>query len=211
MKTQPSIGMKIVTGIICVALAGILLFGLWGIISDTFTKSQSFEQQLFTTSDPLPQSSAETAANELYAASASQPEVLASTLSGFPKALYAAGIEAVDATELDALMDSANGGEIQVQLLDVLFELLSDVDTEYRYTEWTGSVNMLYMAQRDPNAVPSPSNVYLYWEKTALTNTKVLAITVTTDGTTETAYYYLAGGFQRFTPEKGEFTKASSN
>lgn len=180
-------------------LAGCLVVLLCAGCATTTTveASSATTKQSITAAD----SSYSAVASELYDMCYRQPETLASTVSAFPSALRAVGIDDTSAINLDDSMDLEGGGKRQAALLDALKSVLEDPETQYSFVLWSGKCQMLHMGVRDENAPVAPDNLYLLWRETDLQDAKILIIdTSNSDGGKDIGLFFLEGGFLRFTP-----------
>lgn len=198
---KPSPAVIITGAIIVIALVSICLYGAYSV----------FARDEPVVVDPLDGvqlgNSSEYAevVNALYKICHEQPEVLAATISAFPKQLQRNGVTVSDPKaapmNLDEMMNGENGGDVQLLLLVLLHNILEDPQTKFAFAEWSGPANILCMAKHDPDGPDSMENFYLYWEETNLEDAKVLGIVTGEDSRDhEFAYFDLAGGFQRFVP-----------
>lgn len=190
--------------IILLALAAIVLVGIKTVFMPVAPQHDPNLLPFATDQNYESLSTAE-ARQALLELCASQPEVLAATVSAFPSVITdVAGLSETDPIALDELMDGENAADTQLALLQTLRLLLDAPGVSYQYGKYSGTGDLLYLRMRDPNAKLDPSNLELVWDQAEMKNAKVLIVTANYDDRIrEVGYFYLAGGFQRLKPTNG--------
>lgn len=210
-----------VIAICLILLAGGVLFGC----SSQNVASDDPALMPFASGD-YEKSNTSESADQLYRLCTMQPEVLASTMSAFPTVVTEVlGLNDADPLALEAVLEGENGGELQLDMLGVLKSLMANPGVKYRFANYTGACDLLYLSECEPvvnlEALPNQNSsenqqnsstksdiadLALVWGKTTLSDAKVLVMSATYDNNvTETGYFYLKGGFQRLLPGDGGF------
>lgn len=148
-------------------------------------------------------------ANTLLVLSMEMPEVLASTISGFPSiATELCGTS--DPLEIEQQLEGEGGGDLQKMLVGALALILTDEHTVFGSCEYTGDVQMLGLhldSEPSDSSSLAPSDVSLVWYTEHLDkHPECLSITVlVADPADQSSHYevaafWLHGGLQRFEP-----------
>lgn len=139
--------------------------------------------------------------NELYRICFNQPETLASTLTGFPNALKAAGCDKTDPLELEDIFNHEGSVYDQNQLLWLLRDILERPTTKYSIISYSGKAKIMGMVKIDESLPSSPQNITLAWFVDIFDQARILQVEVLcADGSYDTAYLHLGSGFGRLEP-----------
>lgn len=146
-------------------------------------------------------------ANALLVLSMEMPEVLASTISGFPSiATEFCGTS--DPLEIEQQLEGEGGRDLQKTLVGALAVILTDKYTVYNFCQYAGDVQMLGL-HLDPElsdkSDPGPSDVSLVWYTehldqypNCLSITALVADPDDHSSSYEMAVFWIHGGMQRF-------------